>query len=304
MVLFKGRSSYRQYMPQKPVKRGFKVWCLAVSKNGYLQAFEVYTGATEGVTEGLGASVVKRLTRALRKKGYHLYFDNFSSVDLAKDLLSDDLYCVPTTRTNRKKWPTTLKDTKAMKKKMKRGEHVSEVVDGTVECTVWKDNRCVPFINTISRPGRTTTVSRKKDGGREDVPCPEPVKLYNQHMGGVDLADSKRKLYSCSRKSKRWWMRLFYFLVDIAVINSHVLTRESPNCFKLTLKQYVLELAKELMSQHNSRKRRGRPSVDGQPSYRFCGRHFPTRIEKQQECRVCSTKPGEAIKNILLLRGL
>lgn len=62
------------------------MWCLAVSRNGYLQAFDVYTGATEGATEGLGASVVKRLAKGLRKKGYHLYFDNFfSSVDLAQD---------------------------------------------------------------------------------------------------------------------------------------------------------------------------------------------------------------------------
>ena len=53
MVLFQGHSSYKQYMPQNPVKRGFRVWCLAVSRNGYLQTVEVYTGATEGSSEGL-----------------------------------------------------------------------------------------------------------------------------------------------------------------------------------------------------------------------------------------------------------
>ena len=293
MVLFKGRSSYKQYMPQKPVKRGFKVWCLAVSRNGYLQAFEVYTGATEESSfDGLGATVVKRLTSILKKKGYHLYFDNFfSSVDLAHDLLQDDLYCVATTRTNRKKWPTSMKDTKAQNKALKRGEHISTVVGGSVECIVWKDNKCVPFINTITQPGLHTTVPRKqKDGRHQDVSCPLPVKLYNQHMGGVDLADSRRKLYSCSRKLRRWWMRLFYFLVDVSVINSHVLTQESPQCFKLSLKEYVLKLAGEMMSQHNSRKRKGRPSGDGPPSGRFCDRHFPTKGSKQQECHVCSSK--------------
>ena len=170
-----------------------------MSCNGYLQAFKVYTGATEGSSEGLGATVVKPLTNILKKKGYHLYFnDFFSSVDLAQDLLHDDLYCIATTRTNRKKWPNSMKDMEAQKKALKRGDHISTVVDGTVECIVWKDNRCVPFINTISRPGTHTTVPRKeKDGRRQDVSCPLPVKLYNQHMGGVDLADSRRKLYSC-----------------------------------------------------------------------------------------------------------
>ena len=109
---------HKQYMPQKPVKRGFKVWCLAVSRNGYLQAFEVYTGATDGSSsDGLGTTVVKCLTSILKKKGYHLYFDNFlSSVDLAHDLLQDDLYCIAMTRTNRKKWSTSFKDTKAQNK--------------------------------------------------------------------------------------------------------------------------------------------------------------------------------------------
>ena len=292
MVLFKGRSSYKQYMPQKPVKRGFKVWCLAVSRNGYLSNFEVYTGATDGSSEGLGASVVKRLSTSLRSKGYHLYFDNFfSSVDLAQDLLQDELYCIATTRTNRKKWPAALKDIKARNKTMKRGDHTSEVVGGNVQCIVWKDNRCVPFLNTIDEPGSSTTVLRKEKSGRRcEVPCPVPVKLYNQFMGGVDLTDSRRKLYSCSRKSRRWWMRLFYFLVDVSVINAHILTRESPQCCKMPLKEFIMELAKHLMSMHNSKKRKGRISSDGPPSSRFCDRHFSKKVSKPLVCRVCSSE--------------
>lgn len=30
MVKFKGRSSIKQYMPLKPIKRGFKIWCLVM----------------------------------------------------------------------------------------------------------------------------------------------------------------------------------------------------------------------------------------------------------------------------------
>jgi len=42
MIKFKGRSSLKQYLPKKPIKRGFKVWTLADSKNGYVYAFEIY----------------------------------------------------------------------------------------------------------------------------------------------------------------------------------------------------------------------------------------------------------------------
>lgn len=44
MIPFKGRSSLKQYMPMKPIKRGYKVWCLADSKTGYILKFDVYTG--------------------------------------------------------------------------------------------------------------------------------------------------------------------------------------------------------------------------------------------------------------------
>ena len=36
MVLFKGRSSMKQYMPLKPTKRGYKLWCLSDSHNGFV----------------------------------------------------------------------------------------------------------------------------------------------------------------------------------------------------------------------------------------------------------------------------
>ena len=48
MIPFKGRSSMKQYMPLKPVKRGFKVWAMADALNGYLVDFNVYTGGDRG----------------------------------------------------------------------------------------------------------------------------------------------------------------------------------------------------------------------------------------------------------------
>ena len=44
MVPYKGRSSLKQYMPKKPVRRGLKVWMRADSNNGYVSQFQVYVG--------------------------------------------------------------------------------------------------------------------------------------------------------------------------------------------------------------------------------------------------------------------
>ena len=44
MVRFKGRSSLKQYMSKKPIKRRFKIWCCSDANSGYLQKFQIYTG--------------------------------------------------------------------------------------------------------------------------------------------------------------------------------------------------------------------------------------------------------------------
>jgi hypothetical protein len=44
MVALKGRSTLKQYMPMKPIKRGFKVWVAADSRTGYMLNFKVYKG--------------------------------------------------------------------------------------------------------------------------------------------------------------------------------------------------------------------------------------------------------------------
>ena len=44
MVPYKGRSSLKQYMPNKPVKRGLKVWMRSDSNKGYVSQFQVYVG--------------------------------------------------------------------------------------------------------------------------------------------------------------------------------------------------------------------------------------------------------------------
>ena len=39
IIQFQGRSSLKQYMPNKPIKRGIKAWVLAESHNGYFPSF-------------------------------------------------------------------------------------------------------------------------------------------------------------------------------------------------------------------------------------------------------------------------
>ena len=202
-------------------------------------------------------------------------------------LAKHHLYSCGTARSNRKGFPAELKQVK-----LQRCEHVSKLTENsTVQCLVWKD-KDVYFINTISDPADKAQVKRKnKDGTQSLVDCPTAVKQYNTCMGGVDLADFKRKIYSCSRKSAKWWHRLFYYCVDVCIVNAHILQGLSPHQQCMKQKEFRLELARELMSCHNSRKckKRGRRTFEGAPSITLNEQHYPDKIQKPLQCRVCSS---------------
>ena len=113
MVPFKGRSSLKQYVPLKPVRRGFKIWVRADSTNGYVSDFSVYTGKEGAVEKDLGGKVVKKLVEPLAGGHYHVFFDNyFSSVKLFQDLLERGVYACGTFRRDRKGVPQAIKDIK------------------------------------------------------------------------------------------------------------------------------------------------------------------------------------------------
>ena len=107
-----GRSSMKQYVPKKPVRRGFKVWVVADSENGYFLDVDVYVGRpSDGVSteHGLGERVVLQLTQPFRQKHYQVFCDNFfSSPALFEELLKNGLYACGTVRSDRREFPLTL----------------------------------------------------------------------------------------------------------------------------------------------------------------------------------------------------
>ena len=245
MIKFQGRSTLKQYMPMKPIKRGLKVWVLGDSTNGYFIRFEVYTGKGEIQTRqiGLGGEyVVKTLTSGLKMKNHHVYFDNFfTSVKLLEDLLEDGIYGCGTARKDRKGFPPALKNislrhryycthihrdahTHAHTQRcarthtpifiylLYRGESKT-VQKSEVTATAWKDNKVVNVLSTTTQPTASSSVLRRqKDGSRISVQCPESIMSYNQHMGGVDRGDQLRGYYSCRTKSRKFYKYILFYL--------------------------------------------------------------------------------------------
>jgi len=103
MVLFKGHSSFKQYMPLKPTKRGHKIWIRADAVTGYVYQMEVYmyTGKDNSgkAGVGLGARVVNSLTHALDGSGTHITFDNFfSTYSMMEQLYKRQIFVTCTVR--------------------------------------------------------------------------------------------------------------------------------------------------------------------------------------------------------------
>ena len=207
MVKFKGKRTLKQYNPKNSIKRGFKIWVRA-DAHGFVCEFQVYTGKIDGLAEKqLGERVVKDLTNKIKNKNYQVYFDNyFSSINLLIDLKENGILACGTLRSNRKGLPQT----QIAEKNMHRGDYESRTSYKGITWIKWKDNRSVQFLSNFHDPSVITTVGRRQENGTMiNYNCLQATKDYNCYMGAVDKADQLKSTYEISRKSMKWWHRLF-----------------------------------------------------------------------------------------------
>ena len=96
----------------------------------------------------------------------------------------------------------------------------------------------------------------KGQNAKIPVPCPEIIKDYNYGMSGVDLLDQKTAAYKldCKSSGGRYYLRLFFDLMDISVVNSYAIYKVMyPKGMELL--DFKIVLAKSLIGIYNSRSR-------------------------------------------------
>ena len=49
------------------------------------------------------------------------------------------------------------------------------------------------------------------------------------HCGGVDLADQRVRSYQRNTKTYVWYMKLFFYFLEVAIMNAYLLERKSPH---------------------------------------------------------------------------
>jgi hypothetical protein len=282
MVSFKGRSQIKQYIPQKPTKWGYKIWCL-VSSN-YLLAFEIYEGKTSSVERNLGSDVVLRLTSPYQHNNHIIFLDRyFTSATLLDELLVRGIRSCGTVRKDRLGLPPTYK---TVDREMNQGE-MKCWQRGELGALVWKDRRAVYLLTTHKSPADISYLNRS--GSSVQTAVPTAVLDYNKYKCGVDTIDQMRESYSIGRKSKRWWPNLVWWLIDMCILNAYSLYNQQQQV-KIRQLQFREQLMQQLVERYRQeRSSRGRPPST--PYQQQQQGHWPQHTDEKRDCVFCSHEP-------------
>lgn len=146
MIPFRGRLSFRQYIPSKSARYGVKLFKIC-DNIGYTYDLIIYSGKnTTPINNDItcASKVVLQLMADYLNKGRTLIMDNYyTSLNLAHILLSKETHMVGTLRKNSK---GDLKD--IMNLKLKKGEIKGKEDGKGVVVSIWKDKRDVRMVST------------------------------------------------------------------------------------------------------------------------------------------------------------
>ena len=128
---------------------------------------------------------------------------------------------VGTLRLNRIGVPKEMKDAK-----------LKEKGDRKVMC--YKDELCMLKIYGRKVVTLLPSVYNTKlvDSGRKDwktkaiVTKPLVMMKYNKYMGGVDANDQLLQYSAFSKRTIKWWKKVFFRMLNICMVNSFILFKE------------------------------------------------------------------------------
>ncbi|XP_025207241.1 uncharacterized protein LOC112603058 [Melanaphis sacchari] len=146
MTKFKGRSSLKQYMPLKPIKRIIKIWERCDAITGYAYDFNNYSEKNKSNDTNnrmLGQRVVLKLADTIREPNVVLDFDRFfTSIQL---LTVIEYPALGTCIMNRKNVPK-------FEGKLKRGDHQFRSCSDGLIAARWQDSKDFVVISNCHIP--------------------------------------------------------------------------------------------------------------------------------------------------------
>ncbi|XP_031639228.1 piggyBac transposable element-derived protein 4-like isoform X2 [Contarinia nasturtii] len=248
LVPFRGRCSFKQYIPSKPDKYGLKIFWLVDAKNWYpLKAIPYLGRERSGAARqtNIAKNIVLNLCQPYYKTNRTVVFDNFfSNYDTQAELQTNGLYSVGTVRKNKKFVPPEFKPSNER-------EVGSNLFGFRRTCTLLshipRPKKSVIFLSTLHRTDRV------EENGKAEINM-----FYNEFKGGVDVLDELCHTYTVQRKTNRWPMAYFMNLVNVAGVAAYAMWRTANNKLddrvKEERKNFLTRLYIELTYQQIARR--------------------------------------------------
>lgn len=212
--------------------------------------------------------------------GHILTVDNFyTDLVLFKYLVENRTSCMGTIKKGRRLLPAAISKETFSKKRNTKGDIIWRYSEDFVAFR-WFDKKDVRFLSSI-QPEEPMNPDTKK---------PNLIHLYNAGMPGVDLADQKRHNRPVARnRLKRWYKKVFFHLLDISLVNSHVIMTHVPSFQSMTAEEFRLNLVKMITSKYGKQidDLNLKPLSDNSLS-RLEGLHYEWVRTKSRRCPVCS----------------
>ncbi|XP_049440208.1 uncharacterized protein LOC125893527 isoform X1 [Epinephelus fuscoguttatus] len=237
----KSRCPFSRYMPNKPDKFGIKFWLAADVETKYMLNGFPYLGkdTTRPATQSPEESVVLKLMEPFVGKGRNVT-TRCTSLSLAHKLLAKNTSLVGTINKDRRSLPPSVHQKAAL--------HDTKVLQNdraTLTLYQGEDKKNVCILSTLHSSVEICDDAEKK---------PETVHYYNRTKVGVDMLDKMLRRYSARAATRRWPVAVFYNVLDIATLNAWVLYRRCVVA-NTTRRHFILELCKQLRSEHVSASR-------------------------------------------------
>ena len=149
--------------------------------------------------------------------GYHVYTDSIILVSCWLKSFFKDKFILPAQyKKNRVGLPQEVRQLKLRNLQRKVYRHSDDLM-----ALGWKDKRLVLMLSSWHNAD-TTLHHRWVKGKEEEIEKPCVIIDYISQMGGVDSSDDYCGSYSFTRKILRWWRKLFFWLLEVSVINSFI----------------------------------------------------------------------------------
>lgn len=203
-----------------------QLWLLCDSKSGYCHRFFIQVGEKAG--RDAGFTVVPELVKGLENKHHHLYLANsLASVPLLQKLLDQGVYASSSFPPPSSVLPRELWEEGQL-------ENPGDFLQwqfGPLLATRWRDVKEMGCLSTNAAPAEPDTVwrrSQNKVGELDPIERPMAFRLLQENMRGVDIC---KQLLACNplggTPQDRHWRSLFWFLVNLSIVNAFIVLRES-----------------------------------------------------------------------------